>query len=211
MFGPVMEENPTRQRILALLNRTDHLTVTDLSREMGITPMAVRQHLLSLEKKGVVRYSPMKAGIGRPVFQYSLTDKAQDLFPKGYKRFVNDMLDIIEEVDGRKKLGRLFDARKEKLLAERRAALRTLRSRKQQVAALADHLSREGYMAEWSEGPEGFTLRVFNCLIHDLIRAYPEACRSDLQLFRDLFGKGVERIQCQRDGAPSCLYTIPKA
>lgn len=208
---PVMEENPSRRKILALLNRTEHMTVAEMSREMGITPMAVRQHLLSLEKKGVVRYSPQRAGIGRPVFQYSLTDKAQDLFPKGYRAFASDILEIIEETDGREKVDRVFNARREKMLTRHRSALRSLRRRKDQVAALAEQFNRDGYMAEWSAGPTGYTIKLFNCLIQGMIHDYPEACRSDLELMRDLFGHGVKRVQCQRDGAPSCQYSIPTA
>ncbi|HEB01872.1 MAG TPA: ArsR family transcriptional regulator, partial [Nitrospirae bacterium] len=96
------DNNPTRKQIIMLLKKNILQSVAQLSEHMSITPMAVRQHLMGLEKQGIITYKPKKSGIGRPVFLYSLTKKASDIFPKSYSDFVREMLSILEDEDGRK-------------------------------------------------------------------------------------------------------------
>ncbi|NIR25428.1 MAG: ArsR family transcriptional regulator, partial [Gammaproteobacteria bacterium] len=106
-----MDENPTRQKIIMLLNRAEHRTVAELSNEMDITPMAVRQHLMALERKGVIQYVSKKYGIGRPVFLYSLTEQAKSDFPKAYSTFLRDVLESISEMEGPEKVDDIFRLR----------------------------------------------------------------------------------------------------
>ena len=82
-----IEDGQTKDRIIMMLKKVGGLTADDLSKRIGITPMGVRQHLIALERKGIVNYDARKHGIGRPVFIYNLTEKADDIFPKIYGEF----------------------------------------------------------------------------------------------------------------------------
>jgi len=206
----IIDENPTRKKIIMMLKKSEHLTVKEMSREMGITSMAVRQHLMSLEKRGIIYYITRKYGIGRPVFLYKLTDKAQDFFPKSYGPFVSDVLGIIERLDGRKKVRRIFEERKDRILRERQAAIGTHGTIEDKVRSLVDILDKDGYMVEMDVKKDHLELREYNCPIFNLVGDYHEACSTELDMYRQLFGDKVERIECQRDGAPSCSYLIPK-
>jgi predicted ArsR family transcriptional regulator len=205
----IIDENPTRKKIIMMLKKSEHLTVREMSQEMGITSMAVRQHLMSLEKRGIIYYTTRKYGIGRPVFLYKLTDKAQDFFPKSYAPFVTEVLGIIESLDGRKKVRRIFQERKDRILRERQAAIGNKGTTEDRVRSLVALLDRDGYMVELNEMKDHLELREYNCPIHNLVGDYPEACSMELELYRQLFSEKVERIECQRDGASSCTYLIP--
>jgi predicted ArsR family transcriptional regulator len=207
----MFEDNPTRKQIIMLLKKNSQMPVAEISKHMGITPMAVRQHLISLEKRGIISYKPKKYGIGRPVFLYSLTDRAMDIFPKSYGVFIKDMLGILEEVDGRNKVDRLFQMRKDRIFQAKGRMLEGIEGIAGKVKTLAALLNEDGYMVELEEDKNFYRLKQFNCLISSVAGQYPEACKYELQLYRDFLGKSVDRVQCQADGEPACVYDIPKS
>ncbi len=204
-----MSEKPSRQRIINLLKKSEWMTVADLSQEVGITPMAVRQHLMALEKQGIVSYSVKKAGIGRPVFQYQLTERAEKIFPKSYGKFLNELLCIIEELDGREKLDSIFRLRNEHLKANTFSAITELPNLANKVSTLAEILNQDGFMAELEVKPRGYLLKQFNCPLSEVMSKFVEPCRYELALYCDLLGMEVQRKECIREGDKSCSYFIP--
>src|SRR5574341_1702227 len=62
----------TRGRIVALLRGTTR-TVDELAEELELTDNAVRAHLLSLERDGLLRQSGLQRGTRKPHFAYELT------------------------------------------------------------------------------------------------------------------------------------------
>ncbi|MFC1769464.1 helix-turn-helix transcriptional regulator [Nitrospirota bacterium] len=205
----ILDENPTRKKIIMLLKKTKHLTVAELSRETEITPMAVRQHLLTLEKRGIIRYESKKMGIGRPVFLYQLTEKAKEIFPKSYGSFVAEILDLIVSIDGRKKLDKLFRARKEIMKEEYLKAMGSAESLNEKVKALSSKLDSDGFMVEVVHEDGVYELKQFNCLLSSVSEKFPESCKFELELYRDLLGKEVERTTCQSKGDICCTYKLP--
>ncbi|HKO62082.1 MAG TPA: ArsR family transcriptional regulator, partial [Pyrinomonadaceae bacterium] len=73
----------TRGRIVKSV-RGSRKTVNELSAEFGLTDNAVRAHLLSLERDGLIRQSGIQRGTRKPHFAYELTSEADNLFPKAY-------------------------------------------------------------------------------------------------------------------------------
>lgn len=205
-----LEQSSTKQKILTLLKKKDQMTVAELSREMGITPMAVRQHLMALEKKNFIKYEVKKYGIGRPVFLYSLADKADAMFPKAYARFITEILEAVEKTEGKKKLDKIFKARKERLHQEAEEYLSGAKTFAERVSKLADKLEREGFMVELSQDGKGFSLRQFNCPLSGVPARFGQTCKYELELYRDLLGSGVTMQECQLEGDPACTYVIPK-
>ncbi len=76
-----MRLSASQQEIVRLLRRQGDLTVEDLSRGMGISSVAVRQHLEMLEAEGLLTTRTERRPIGRPRRIYRLTDAADELFP----------------------------------------------------------------------------------------------------------------------------------
>ncbi|MCK4910001.1 MAG: transcriptional regulator [Thermodesulfovibrionales bacterium] len=203
-------ENPTRKQIIVLLKKNSKQSVAELSKQMGITPMAVRQHLMSLEKRGIISYKPKKSGIGRPVFLYSLTDKARDIFPKSYVRFIKDILGIVEEEGGRGKVDDLFMRLKERTINGKYKALIGKSDLEDKVRSLVSILDADGMMVELEDDADSYSIKQFNCLMHSIAGEYPEACKYELQMYRDLLGDNLERVGCQVDGESACTYVVPK-
>ena len=205
-----VSENPTRERILFLLKKKGPLSIDDLSRQMGITPMGIRQHLISLERKGLVDYIARRYGVGRPAFLYKLTEKADDLFPKAYHKFILTTLKELEKNEGREKIEEIFRWRKEKILRDNKDALSEKKSLQDRVFALKDVLESDGYLVDIDMDDHNFILKEFNCPIARVASEYREACKYELQVYRELLRKEITRQECMAEGSPSCTYVIPK-
>ena len=185
------------------------MSIDDLSGELNITSMGTRQHLLTLERKGLIEYITKKQGIGRPSFLYKLTERAKNLFPKGYDKFIIDLFKDIEKNEGRDKIDEILRWHKNRLLKQSEKALSGKITIKDKMKGLMDFFESEGYFAELSVSNDHYTLRLFNCPIYKLAAEYKDICLDELQLFKDIFGEELTRKEWIIDGNPSCTYTLP--
>src|SRR6267378_182914 len=85
----------TRGRIVSLL-RGENLTVNELTEKLQLTDNAVRAHLLTLERDGLVKQSGVRRGVRKPHFAYKLTHDAEQLFPKAYHLLLNALIMVLE-------------------------------------------------------------------------------------------------------------------
>src|ERR1044072_7483243 len=85
----------TRGRIVALLRGTTK-TVNELAEELELTDNAVRGHLLTLERDGLIKQSGIQRGIRKPHFAYQLTQEAEQLFPKAYDALLNLLISVLK-------------------------------------------------------------------------------------------------------------------
>lgn len=206
----VINENPTREKIIMLLKRSGPMPIDRLSKELDITSMGIRQHLLSLERRGLIEYIIRKQGIGRPAFLYKLTDKADEIFPKAYQSFIIQMFNDIEKSEGRDKIEDIFKWRKNRLLKDMKESLSDKKGIQDKVYTLRDILESDGYMVDLTETDTSYTLKEFNCPIYRVALEFREACRYEPQIYKDILGREVKRLSCLADGDSSCTYVIPK-
>jgi predicted ArsR family transcriptional regulator len=204
------EEGSTRRQVLQLLKTMGSCNVSELSRALGITEMAVRRHIGTLERDGLVRSSLVRQAMGRPLYRYSLTERADDLFPKNYPQLALDLLaELEEQTGGSEWIGRMFEGRRDKLKARymKRMEGKALGER---VAELADIQNSGGYMADWepSEEADRYVLHEYNCPIAQVAQRYRQACQCERRLFADLLDADVERTECLADGGARCTYVI---
>ena len=206
-----VDENPTRQNIITLLKKNGGMTIEDLSKKISITPMGIRQHLLSLEKKGLVSYTAKKHGIGRPGFVYMLTESADDLFPKTYDRFALDILKEVKKNDGQEKINKIFGWQQDKVLRQKKEALSGLSGIDEMMQGLKNLLVSEGYLAELEKEGDNYILKTYNCPIRKVAAEFNEVCLEELHLFRVLLHRNVSIEQCMAQGSPSCIFSIPSS
>ncbi len=204
-----IEDGQTKDKIIMLLKKTGGLTADELSREIGITPMGVRQHLIALERKNIINYETKKHGIGRPVFVYKLTDSADDIFPKSYPGFALDLLSDLEAMDGRAKIEALFEKRKERLLKER-GKLLSRHDFHAKIRALSNLFEEEGYFVELKDEGQYYALNLYNCPLSRISNRYREACNSEVELVSELLGKTAVVEKAVPIGDTFCSVQIPK-
>jgi predicted ArsR family transcriptional regulator len=198
----------SRQEILRLLRFRGEMTVDELSRLMGISSVAVRQHLEVLTAANLVTSLTERRPIGRPRRVYALTDAADDLFPKNYHILAHQILDHLLERDGPKKVAEVFEGRRQRLEAQYAERVRG-KSLRDRVAAVAKMQDENGYMSDWEQREDGsFVLREHNCAICKVARNFPQACQKELELFTNLLDADVSRDQHMAKGDCMCSYVI---
>ena len=203
------EEGTTRSQLLHLLRTRGDSSIAELSQALGMTEMGVRRHIHSLEREGFVRSAIVRQAMGRPSFRYSLTELADELFPKNYPHLTLDLLAELEELPGGEALvGKLFAGRRGKLEARYRERMAN-KSLEERVAELASIQNAGGYMADWEKDEDGgFKLHERNCPISQVANRYRQACHCEQELFGELLGADVVRTECLADNGLRCTYAI---
>lgn len=204
-------ESSTRKVLLNMMKTRGALSVGEMAKELRITEMAVRRHLNTLERDGLIETKLSRQAMGRPTHLYSLTMLADDLFPKNYHHLTLDLLGELEAEEGSDMIGRLFERRKEKLFAKYGERMEG-KELPERVTELADIQNKNGYMVQLERQDEGeFVLTEYNCPIAQVAGQYNEACQCELTLFEKLLDADVERTECLTKGGAKCTYVIRKA
>src|ERR1051325_11933153 len=86
----------TRGRIVTMLRGTA-CTVEELAERLELTNNAVRAHLATLERDGLVRQRGVRRGFRKPHYTYSLSHEAEALFPKAYDVLLNQLIKVLKE------------------------------------------------------------------------------------------------------------------
>lgn len=199
----------TRREILTTLKKRGGMTADELSEVLGITAMGVRRHLMTLERDGLVQYRPVQRGVGRPSYVYSLTELADDLFPKRYDELANELLNLVEVLEGEEKVEELFARRMERLEAAYAPYLAD-KDLADQIAELTRIQNENGYLAEWEQVDDNtFVFVEHNCVIAKVAQACHFACDYELNLLNRLLDADeIVREAHMVRGDVSCRYRI---
>lgn len=201
-------------QILMLLKTRGAQTAQALAELIGLTAMGVRRQLEAAVADGLVSHVDTPGKVGRPVRRWLLTESGHARFPDRHAELTLDLITGIRALFGEAGLEKLVDARAE--AGERACRERIPRGATldQQVAALAEARSLEGYMAEVEPRADGSVLLVENhCPICTAAQACRQFCRSELEVFRRVLGPGtnVVRIEHRLEGARRCVYLVSDA
>jgi predicted ArsR family transcriptional regulator len=193
----------TRGRIVALLRRASR-TVDELARALGLTDNAVRAHLATLERDGLVQQRGVRRGGGKPAYAYELTPDAERLFPKAYGQVLRQLLDVLSERTAPEELEELLRAAGRRLVAGRPVPAGDLPARVELARAALTEL---GGLAEVEEGDGTLVIRGYSCPLAAAVPGHPEVCRLAESLVTELVGVPV-RERCDRDEPPRCCFEV---
>jgi predicted ArsR family transcriptional regulator len=204
----IENDTSTRKVLLTIMKTKGSLSVNEMAKALGITEMAIRRHLNTLERDGLIETKLIRQAMGRPMHLYSLTLLADDLFPKNYHQLTLELLDELETEENNNPVGQLFEGRKQKLLQKYKGRMEG-KSLVDRVAELANIQNNNGYMVKWDTDDTGqYVFTEYNCPIAQVAKRYNEACHCELSLFQNLLGAEVERTECLTKGGNKCTYLI---
>lgn len=203
----------TRGRVVEHLRRGE-ATAGDLADRLGVTTNAIRAHLATLERDGLVREVGKRPGVRKPETLYALTPEAEQLFPKAYHLVLNLLLNALGE--------RLPPAEIEDLLAEVGRSIAAgqspawpgvpadrppqgdLHARVEKSVYILNEL---GGLAEMHERNGGFVIQGRSCPLAAAVDTHPSVCRLAEALLAEITGAPV-REECDRSGTPRCVFAI---
>lgn len=205
-----MNDLSTRRQILQLLRTDGSLTALQLAEKLEITSVAVRRHLMTLERDGLVQMHSQRQPAGRPTYVYRLTDAGFDTFPKSYDLLATQVLDVVRATEGDARVSEIFAGRMDQLYDQytARMAGKDLAGRVQELAKIQEEA---GYMARWEKVKGGYLLKEQNCAIYRVACRFQDACHFEIQLFRRLLQADLERVEHQVKGDLACTYFIPES
>ena len=196
----------TRGRILALL-RSEHRTVNELAAALRLTDNAVRAHLLSLERDGLVQQHGTRRGKRKPHAAYGLSDEAEHIFPKAYGVVLNDLVTVLSRRLTPHVLRSTMNELGRALAEEHLPRLKGLR-RHERIKAALDHLHELGGSAKLVEmGGKKFIHGRNGCPLAAVTAAHPEACLIIESLLSALTGIRTKKC-CEYGEKPRCCFEL---
>jgi predicted ArsR family transcriptional regulator len=198
----------TRGRVITQLRQGPN-AVEELARGLGLTDNAIRAHLATLERDGLVRQAGTRRGpgAGKPAVIYELAPEAEVRLSRAYAPVLTALL---EELTGRlppeqTEAVLLAVGRRLGTAAPRRSG--TLQERIRDAVALLNELGGD---ASVESNSRGLRIRGFGCPLSAAVARRPEACRAVEGLLSEMIGAPV--VQCCEHGPrPRCCFTIPSA
>jgi len=198
--------------VLDLVKRHGPISADALAARLGLTAMAVRQHLQGLVGEGLVAHRLESRGVGRPAKLWQTTDAAGARFTDSHSALAVDLLGQMKKAFGEQGLDRILHLRTAEQERTYRAKTDAASTLKAKLHALAKIRSSEGYMAEVKREPKtGAYLFLENhCPVCAAARVCQGLCREELSLFRRVLGDGVTVVRTDHilTGAGRCAYRI---
>src|SRR5678815_998843 len=204
-------ERKTRRAITKLLKTEGPIDSAQLAERLGLTAMAVRQHLYVLQREGLVTAEERPVPIGRPAKFWRLTREADHLFPEAYAELSVALIDSVKDAFGDEGLERVLTSRCARQRVDYGKRIKLHDSLDRKMTELAKVRSEEGYMAEVRREDDGSFLLVENhCPICAAANACQGFCSTELDLFRSVLGPGVtiERAEHIIKGDNRCVYRV---
>jgi predicted ArsR family transcriptional regulator len=193
-----------KQLLRYLLRNKSGASVDELAQAIGVTRTAVRQHLASLMRQGLVAPGSARPSGGRPQRLFALTEAGKEAFPRHYSWFAQLLVEEIAKEHGatglRTRLGRIAAAVVDQMQPKRGASIR------KNVAALSEVMDELGYDARATEEASAPTIEADNCIFHELAMKHPEICHFDLALLSSYTGAKVELHECMARGGHICRF-----
>ncbi|WCN38400.1 helix-turn-helix transcriptional regulator [Aneurinibacillus uraniidurans] len=204
------KSSSTRNQILHMLKIKGSMTVGEMAQELEITEMAVRRHLNTLERDKYIQTRLLRQAMGRPTNVYSLSQEADNMFPKNYQDLTLEILGDIEELQGAEMVEALFRLRQQRQESLYRDVVPEGSDFEKKLEMLARMQNEKGYMVEVKKDEETgrYILVESNCPIFDVAREYTFACNCEKTLFENILETRVEQEQCMATGGDNCVYVI---
>ena len=203
-----LQMQSTRQQILEYLLRQGRATVKELGNLLGLTSTGIRQHLTVLERDGLVDSREERGRVGRPTLVYSLTEKADALFPKTYDALATVLLEEVRSSQGNQQLHELLHKVAVRMASpySDRVQGKPLPDRVQETARI---MEEQGCLVDvrQSEGDE-YYIDEFTCPFPKVAQQDRAICALHVDFVGILAGGDARLTQSLLRGERACSYRI---
>jgi len=205
-------EKRSRRAIIDSLKQDGPQDAASLARRLGVSAMAVRQHLYDLSGEGLVTHETEARPLGRPAKLWALTPAADRFFPDGHAEFSVGLINSMKQAFGAEGLDKLLRLRAREQIATYKARIDRQPSLPKKLKALAEIRTEEGYMAEVEKANGGYLLVENHCPVCSAAAACTSLCNMELEVFQKSLGREheVRRIDHILAGARRCAYLVTR-
>lgn len=215
MLLPVFQDliKPQWRKVLQELKISGSLSVSEISRRVEASYMAVKQQCEELKKLGYLgRIRVPRTEVGRPEIFYRLTDKADGLFPDAGVSFTLDLLEELKLHYGENAPDKLLFQYFEKLESVLCIKLEKCQSLVEKATKLASLRVKDGCFCRCSYDPKnGFRMEEHHNPLQRVFERYPRAVTMELRMLEQLLGTRVVRRELPGNGTapPRVVFDFP--
>ncbi len=199
----------SRGKIVAELRRRGSATAAELAAEFRVSPNAIRQQLVVLERDGLVAEQSVRRGPTKPTLEFSLTPEADKLFPQAYDKMLSAVLREVKDKYGPPAVEEIFGSIARRAVDKAKSKV-TAGDAEGKVAQLTEMLREGGVVAEYSLIDGGFMLAEHSCPYNEVAKEHPEVCSVIHQVLDETIGEH-EQVESMRQGAKSCKFELKGA
>jgi len=199
----------TRMEVLELLRRNGRCSAEAVARDLGLTTNAVRQHLTNLERDGLVHSHPERSGRGRPSLLFTLTERADSVFPKRYGQLATMVLQEVQEMGGPEALDEVFA----RVAARHATAIeKDLQGLgfDERLHRVVSWIGRAGTLIEQTETAESVKVTIHNCPFRNTALKFPQVCTITPQLISRLTGAAISQSDSIHRRDPYCSFVVQR-
>ena len=184
------------------------MSVDQLGEILEVMPVTVRAHVNVLERDRLLKGSEHRTGrAGRPSILYSLTDEAQDLFPKNYDGLASNILDNVRKLHGDRSVTQVIER-----IGEEMAQANADKFRARDMASKVEQASRvmnqNGSLATWEKQGDKYILTAHNCPYLHVAEHSPGICGMETAFLRKALSAEVTLESSVINGAHDCKFFI---
>lgn len=202
---------PPKDEILRIIKKSGGATVDEISKGLSLAPTSIRQHLAALERDQLIKSVTIRKGAGRPKILYSLTELANNLFPKRFDFLLSMIIDEIERMDGPEKIDHIFDniADRIYLICQHELENKTM---EEKIYTMTSMIRAWGSMAECKKiDDKNYIIIEHNCDFYNSILKYNLLTKFALKMLQRIL-KDVT-LDCkietnQKSGVDLCSFYI---
>src|SRR5437899_6140097 len=197
----------TRMEVLELIRRKGRASAEAIASDLGVTPNAIRQHLTNLERDGFVVSHPERRARGRPSLLFSLTERADSVFPKRYGQLATMVLQEVQELGGPEALDEVFArvAARHANAIEKDLVGLDFDERLRRVVAW---IGRAGTLVEQTDSAEEAKVTIHNCPFRNTALKFPQVCTITPQLISRLTGAAISQADSIHRRDPYCSFVV---
>jgi predicted ArsR family transcriptional regulator len=214
MLSPVFQDllRPQWRQVIETLKRHGGLPVGELARLTESNYMTVKTHCDQLADAGYLVLTRLpRTEVGRPELYYSLSAKADALFPQAGADFAIELLDALCQMQGGSAADKLLFQHFNTLAAGLEKKLDTLKTPEARLRKLSKLRAAEGHACEfeYDAGQPARLVEWHNPLARILER-HPHAVGFEQRMIEQLVGARVVRteIPSGREATPRVVFEL---
>jgi predicted ArsR family transcriptional regulator len=197
----------SRGRIVAVLQR-GALTADELAAELGVTAAAIRAHIASMERDGIVQRAGQRSRTTRPSQTFALTPDVEQLLSGAYVPFLIELVRQSAARARREQLRELMRNTGRGLAAafpRSTVSNASLAARVHEVSVLLNE--QLGSTMKVEKANNHYVMRGCGCPLAALTGNHPTVCLAMETLIATLLQARVQEC-CDRAPRPHCCFQI---
>ena len=197
----------TRGKIVGALRSRGAASAFDLASEFALSPNAIRQQLVILERDGLVTGKSVRRGKTKPTHEYTLTGQADRYFPQAYDRMLSAVLREIRTLHGDSAVATVFDGIAKRQVDKLTPVLEG-KTTLERLEVIADTIRASGVSVEVEEHGDTIVLREHNCPYANVVDEHPECCTVIHTMLDETISPEIVQTQSLATGGTECRFEV---